>query len=787
MKRFERFVLDTVNQCLRRGQEVLSLTPKAFGVLRYLVDHAGRLVTKGELLEAIWPQTFVQEAVLKVCVLEIRKALGEDPKNPRYIQTLHRRGYRFIAPVAESPALGAVTSAVLSSRLFGRSTALDHLHRVLGRASDGERQIVFVSGEPGIGKTMLVETFLEEVAGAGDIWIAAGRCVEHYGAREPYYPVLDALGRLSRQDSNPHLVQVLSKHAPTWLAQMPWLVAPDQQVSLQRDVLGATRERMLREMSEAIEILTSDQSLILALEDLHWSDVSTLDLISWLAHRRDPARLLVLGTYRPVEVIIHQHPLKSLRRELQSRGFASELALELLSDADIAAYLAARFPQNDFPHELAATIHRQTDGNPLFMVNVVDYLLARSHIADAHGHWQFQVPLANFSLEVPENLRQMIEKQIDRLSPQEQETLEIASAAGVEFSALVVSAVSGQGLPEIEDSCDRLSQRGQFLRSKGLAEFPDGSVSARYEFVHSLYRTVFYGRIPSSRRIRCHQRIGERLEASYGGRAREVATELAMHFQEGFDFARTIHYLALAAEKSASRYAHSETIELLRQALEHCERLQEPKRIDLELRLLEQTGQAYRLRGDFARAAEEFEKMAERAAGLRPDRTAYAGASLACERTLLDQSRGLSARSRNSSGTEHAVRKPIVAGERERPGRLLESPIPTMAGRRLPGIGASSRGGASLRRSRARSLARRASLLFSVSVFSVSQRGSHVGREPAHGHGGGQRNRLLHQPFFSGLVASLSRRMGADAEGTARRQRDGRTEWSRILAEPISP
>jgi CheY-like chemotaxis protein len=162
---------------------------------------------------------------------------------------------------------------------------------------------------------------------------------------------------------------------------MPSLTSAAERDLLQREILGATRERMLREIAEALEALTAETPLALVLEDLHWSDYSTLDLISSLAQRPEPARLLLIGTYRPVEVILSGHPLKAVKQELQVHRQCEELSLEFLTEADVAAYVAARFPGSPPPPELAQVIHRRTDGNPLFMVNVVDYWVARGLLA----------------------------------------------------------------------------------------------------------------------------------------------------------------------------------------------------------------------------------------------------------------------------------------------------------------------------------------------------------------------------------------------------------------------
>ena len=164
VKEFPPFRFDTTNQCLWRSHDTgeyqrVLLAPKAFGVLRYLVEHSNPLVTHNELIEALWPDTFVQPAVLSSHIRDLRRALGDNPKNPRFIETLARRGYRFIAAVSECARTESVSIKPPKGKLVGRNLAIaqlqDHLHATLRH----QRQLVFITGEPGIGKTALVDEF----------------------------------------------------------------------------------------------------------------------------------------------------------------------------------------------------------------------------------------------------------------------------------------------------------------------------------------------------------------------------------------------------------------------------------------------------------------------------------------------------------------------------------------------------------------------------------------------------------------------------------------------------
>ena len=294
MKEFPPFHLDTVNQCLWRGrdrtdQERVLLTPRAYALLRYLVEHPGRLLTHDELLDALWPNTHVQPEVLKSHIFEVRTALGDASRKPLFIETLPRRGYRSIAPVSDGAAPGpSVASA--TGRLVGRGRSLAALREAIQRAVKGEPQIVFVTGEPGIGKTALVDEFQRQAPlDIPDLRIGRGQCIEAYGSKEAYYPMLEALGQLCRGSDGHTIVNTLAVQAPTWLVQFPALLTREHRETLHRELLGATRERMLREIGEALEAIASQTPLLLVFEDLQWVDHSTADLISVLARRRMPA------------------------------------------------------------------------------------------------------------------------------------------------------------------------------------------------------------------------------------------------------------------------------------------------------------------------------------------------------------------------------------------------------------------------------------------------------------------------------------------------------------------
>ncbi|MGH7960987.1 MAG: ATP-binding protein, partial [Candidatus Binatia bacterium] len=430
-----------------------------------------------------------------------------------------------------------------------------------------------------------------------------GQCIEHYGAGEAYLPLLDALGRLGREPEGAPLLPLLRQYAPTWLVQMPALLSPAEREVLQREVIGATKERMLRELAEALEALTVARGLMLALEDLQWSDVSTLDFLAFVARRREAARLLIVSTYRPVDVVVSGHPLRGIKQELQVHGQCQELALGFLSKEDIAEYLMVRFgavsspiPHSALPNpqlhtplqQLALLLHRRTDGNPLFMVNVVENLVPQGVLVQHAGQWEVQGAIAAIEGGVPENLQQMIEQQVERLSVEEQQVLEVASVAGMEFSAAAVAAGidPARETGEVETRCEGLARRGQFLQRSGVSEWPDGTVAGRYSFQHALYQEVLYERVSVGRRLELHRQIGARVEKGYGEQAGEIAAELAVHFERGRNYPRAVQYHQQAAQTALRRLAPQEAIRHLTTGLELLKTLPDaPERSQQELTL----------------------------------------------------------------------------------------------------------------------------------------------------------------------------------------------------------
>jgi DNA-binding winged helix-turn-helix (wHTH) protein/tetratricopeptide (TPR) repeat protein len=599
---FDEWSLDTLRHELYRAGHAHRLRRKAFQVLAYLLAHADRVVSKAELCAQVWSQRFISDTTLESTIKAIRQALGDSGRDQRLIQTVYGQGYRFVAAVttadpaplapakAPTPPHGREPREPPARRapVVGRAAELAQLSRWWERAQGGARQLVFVTGEPGIGKTTLLDTWLAGLADESSPWIGHGQCIDAYGAGEPYQPVLEALGRLCRSPQGPRLVAVLRQYAPSWLAQLPALLPPAAWAALQGTVGPAAPQRMRRELTDALDAFTAECPLVLVLEDLHWSDRATLAWLAYVARRPDPARLLLLGTYRPGDAMGHDHPVWAVVTELLQHGQCVELALDGLSESAITAYLDARCGGTPFAPALARVLHRRTHGNPLFLSAVVDELIRQQVLHHAPTEWILRGELATVSTLVPATLRPLIEHQLARCSPKAQLVLEAASVAGLEFPAAAVAAGLARAEDDMEAQCATLAHHGQFLEARGSTTWPDGTVTACYGFRHALYRDVVYQRVPAGRRTRWHARMGTRLAQGFGEGAGTMAAAVARHCVQGRLWSLAVPYLRQAGQQAAGRGAYRDAVAFYEQALQALQQLPETRAVQaqaLELHL----------------------------------------------------------------------------------------------------------------------------------------------------------------------------------------------------------
>jgi DNA-binding winged helix-turn-helix (wHTH) protein/predicted ATPase len=543
---------------LWRHEAEIPLRAKTLEVLWYLAKHRGEVVEHDRLLAEVWRKTVVGVGTLAVSIGELRRILGDDPKAPVYIQTLHRRGYRFIAPIDSAASDGATIPAIAAPVVLGREAELAWLRDCYENVCRGQRRILFVTGEAGIGKSTLVDAWIRSLnnpsispaISSGEIWLGRGQCVEHSGAGEPYLAVLEALNRLCRGPRGETVIAHLRQQAPGWLAQLSGVLTPPEREAMQHRQAPVNAHHYQRELADALEALAASRPLVLVLEDLQWCDQATVEAIAVLARRPEAARLLMIGTCRPIELTRTEHPLKTLKNELQWHGQSREVALRGLDEAAVRSYVGSRLPP-ETAGAVATLVHRRTAGQPLFMVKLTDYLLEHPELAGA-GTGD---GLDRAAATLPTDLQQFIEVQVERLDPAEQQILEAASVAGPVFSIAAVAAALDLPEAAVEAVCEGLARREQLVTLQGLIEWPDKTLTESYTFRHALYQEVLYWRIGSSRRVRLHRAIGARLETGYGTEVASIAVELAEHFDRGHDDRRAARYHRLAGETALTRFA----------------------------------------------------------------------------------------------------------------------------------------------------------------------------------------------------------------------------------------
>jgi tetratricopeptide (TPR) repeat protein len=399
--------------------------------------------------------------------------------------------------------------------------------------------------------------------------------------------VLEAVGRLCRGPDGATVVDRLALEAPTWLVQFPALLTRQHRETLQQEILGTTRERMLREICEALAAVATRTPLLLILEDLHWGDPSTLDFISALARHRSPARIMLVATYRPADLGGPIAPLDALKRDLIGRHLAREIVLPPLTEAEIARYLADGEPAGPAQEELASLLHRRTEGNPLFMIAVLEHVLEGGLVEHERGVWRLLSPASEIAPGVPETLRQMIGAQIERLSAPEQRVLDAAAISGMTFVPAISAPAAYLDPGSFDECCDALARRDHILRLAGTQELPDGQVVQRYEFVHALYWEALYERQAPARRALLHRRGAERMEEVFATSVDDIATELAHHFEQGADWTRAVKYLRRVAEVTGKQGAWERAKAHLEHALALAARLPPGDRVVTEVGILD--------------------------------------------------------------------------------------------------------------------------------------------------------------------------------------------------------
>jgi len=565
---------------VRPGLNVISkdgnsvhLEPKVMEVLVCLAKHPGETVLRTDLLQTVWLGAFVTDDALKRCIFELRRAFNDDASTPDVIETIPKRGYRMIATVSpvleEAAALPQGVSRYArilpaTPHSVGRKKERAELTAAFESVAAGRGMLACIAGEPGIGKTTLVQDLLSALQGGGrSFGLAIGRCSQRLAGEEAY--LLENLFR-----NNGGYPSKLRELAPSWYARLfPLSQSDPSDARLQEYARTATQERVKREMAAFLQEITRETPLVLFFDDVHWTDPSTVDLLAYLGTKFDSTKVLVIAAFRPSELLLLKHPFIGVKRELRARSLCREIAVEFLSAGDVEEYIALEFLGQSFPRDFAELIHARTEGNPLFMVDVLRYLRDRKVIvkAEEDGNWRLARSLPDLSRDIPQSVSSVIDRKIDQLGDRDREVLTAAAVQGYEFDSASLAQGLAAGSLEIEEILARLERVHAFVRRVGEEVISGGPQTVQYRFVHVLYQNALYASLTPTRRITLSAALAHALEAMYGDRSSAIASQLAFLYETAREAGRASDYFLLAAQNAQNIFAHPEAIALTRRGL----------------------------------------------------------------------------------------------------------------------------------------------------------------------------------------------------------------------------
>jgi tetratricopeptide (TPR) repeat protein len=557
----------------------------------------------------------------------ILQLLEKDPeKRPESAAVVLQALEAIEAGKIKEPSREAPVENPLYRRVFvGRESELKQLKSAFDGAISGQGALMMVTGEPGIGKTALCEQLSTYVTLRGGRTLV-GHCYEAGSLSLPYLAFVEALRSyvLSRE------VKDLREELGTGAADVARIISEIRErlkikLRPQKDP-EEERYRLLQAVTGFLSNAGNVQPMMVVLEDLHDADKGTLDMLTHVSRHLAGARLLIVGTYRDVEVD-RSHPLSAALAELRRVSTYGRVLLRGLN-ADEVRRMLESITRESVPWGLAEAVHRQTEGNPLFVQEVVRYLVEEGLITRKEGRWR---PTRDTPLEmsIPEGLRDVIGKRLSLLSPECNQLLAVASVIGREFGLETLKAVAGIN----EDVF--VNALKEAVRLSVLEEHSQRGV-VRYRFTHAFFRQTLYEEMIAPQRLKLHQQVARSLETLYAKRLGEHATELAEHFSHSTDPAdlkKAIEYGEMSAKRATDVYAYGEAVRLLAQALKVQEVLDpedKAKRCDLLLAL----GDALLLAGEHRRVVDTEAPQALSLAEAIPDNTRASRVCLLAARGL---------------------------------------------------------------------------------------------------------------------------------------------------------
>ena len=438
---------------------------------------------------------------------------------------------------------------------IGRSEEKSLLRLALDRAAAGSGGVVLISGEAGLGKTRLVDEIAVEARARG-MFVVRGHCSDMEGA-PPYLPFVEAieyglavtardLFREAMGDAGPEIARFVPKVRLAYPDLPPQLALPTDQA----------RHYMFESVCDFFERAAAMRPMVMALEDLHWADASTTQLLESLARRVGRAALLVIGTYRDVD-LSREDPFARGVEQLSRMPFVSRITLKRLSAAEVACMLRGLSGQ-DAPEQLARLIYAETEGVPFFVEEVYRHLAEEHRLLDPTGKWLPEVAIGE--IEVPETIRLVLGHRIDRIGETAQRILTTAACIGRTFTFPFLAAVADAPEDDLLDALDEAERARLLIAEEGRRP--------RHVFAHEQIRQTLLGRLSFVRRQRLHQRVADTIERLYAGKLDEHVSDLAYHLAQAGARERAANYLHQAGVSAASHLATPEALAYFARAAE---------------------------------------------------------------------------------------------------------------------------------------------------------------------------------------------------------------------------
>jgi DNA-binding SARP family transcriptional activator/tetratricopeptide (TPR) repeat protein len=445
-------------------------------------------------------------------------------------------------------------------RIFvGRDAELDRLGRLWKEAVAGERRVVLLAGEPGVGKTRLAAELAARTHKEGAV-VLAGRCDEDLGV--PYQPFVEALRHFVDHAPVGELKYRLGRYGGELARLMPDLNerVPALASPLQSDP-ETERYRLFDAVAGWMATASSVDNLLLLLDDLQWAAKPTLLLLRHLLRAPDTKRVLILGIYRDTE-LDHDHPLTGVLADLRGQGGIERISLSGLDDHGVRALAeqAAGHALDDHDVALMRAIREETEGNPFFVREVFRHLVETGAVERRQEGWTSRMPAAQ--LRIPESVRDVVGRRLSRLSDEARRALRVAAVTGAEFDVGVVSTAG---------AFDEETLLGA-LEEAGGARLLNEVSATRYRFAHALVRITLYESLTAARRVALHRQVAGAIETLHARALDDHLPALAHHWARASgpsgDTARAVHYAARAGDRALAQLAHDEAVVYYRQALE---------------------------------------------------------------------------------------------------------------------------------------------------------------------------------------------------------------------------